>query len=335
MSENEDLDEKFSVSIETPSFDLNMEIKSEEDLEVAKTAFEKTASKTFGESELFEDQSRSVSDGVDDVMGWLEQLDQELTDLEEHVESVEERLSSQPDKDTREDDGLEDRVQGLQKYIEELEDRVQSLETRSESNPVQDEEEDVDEDPVVETGGSSGDTQDLIPRDEGFQGYGLQELRQFSEDRQHGIVEEAVRRNQPAESEEVCKEIFQASFQSGSQEYQWLNNTLRKLEKDDRVVSEKQVRKKIYWIDRDTDPVAGTKQLREIHGLDSDESLLCVHCQSRYGAFTDLDDAREHGDVVGHDSWVVASGSGPWNNDQTVQRIIERELGEEVLQSAG
>lgn len=168
----------------------------------------------------------------------------------------------------------------------------------------------------------------------------LDDVQGFELRTQRQLVLKAIEENHWVGRQGVGEALFDERPSSGSKEYIWINDRIMELE--DSLESKKDGRRTLFAPegtgddDSENERIDGTVTMKEALKMDlKDKSLICVRCNSKEGAFTDVTEARIHANEEDHDSWLVVNDDGPWNNSISVEGVIERELGEEVMERVG
>lgn len=367
----EDDDFHVDIAVNSQNLDLNIGVDSKDDLEGAinlvKSAF--------------------LDDGGDeeDLIGWVNQLDQELSELEEQVGELDAQSGEQdngklpagPDLEKQQEelakmlsdlrgdledlrvrveeevDEISEQIQknrdlaqdvdtdiaDLKKEVREITDRpVDSADSESaEEAPSQDEAtENKSEDASEDTGEESVPTE--VPELDEISSFDDVQTRELEVQRR--LVRKAIEENSWVGRQGVGEALFGERPSSGSKEYIWINDRIMELE--DSLESKKDGRRTLFAPegtgddDSENERIDGTVTMKEALKMDlKDKSLICVRCNSKEGAFTDVTEARIHANEEDHDSWLVVNDDGPWNNSISVEGVIERELGEEVMERVG
>lgn len=380
-------DDDILVVIHGPEQNASLKIKEKQDLSFAVSALEQISEKDLG---------IEVGDvGEEDLIGWVNQLDQEIDQLEDHLGELDARIGEKNHSDRHDQERkiakkiaclkLREKVEegGIpedwHKYHREIRDEMgeegvwpvasvyvhtvenytrdvrEELETEAQRDGVEDASDeavgDVDDEGIKEARSQhesgeneredasekTGEQSDTVKVPELDEIDSLEDIREYDGRVHRRVVRKVIEENYWIDRQGVGYVLFGERPVSGSKEYVWINDQIMAIE--DGLESKKDGRSRLYAPEgtpadeNQGDRIEGAKKLDEISEEDVDgKGVICVNCCSKEAAFTDLSVARVHRDTEDHDNWLIINDDGPWNNNIAIRGLIERELGQEVLE---
>lgn len=290
---NEDTAEQPSIKINVPqALEADIQVEEEEDLETVLANLELLARRQGFDTDVL---SRSVEDqgqqevlpeADKDLLGWLQQLDENLGTVEDHLQALdkrvdrvedelgggedsqlgevmdrirelEESLEELPKDVSRHLGEIRDQVRELEEYVDDVEDEVENLnqqfteshgETREEeaSEKQAEQEDDVDESEDEEDTTES----DTIDQEEDEAAEGLfrsvSAFRNLSTEQRADEIKQVIRENQPIGTSGICRKLFGYKAKSGTDAYTAVQNAMQDFR--DELEKEKDGRSRKYRV---------------------------------------------------------------------------------------
>jgi predicted nucleic acid-binding Zn-ribbon protein len=332
-SSSEDAAEQPSIKISVPQgLDAKIHVRDEEDLETVLANLELLARRKGFDTEILsprsveQGQQEPLADADKDLLGWLEQLDEDIGTVEGHIQDLDQRvdrvedefgggedsqlaeimdrleeldesIEDMPDDVSRHLGELREEISSLSDEVEELEDYTASLDDdlegfRQRISEIETEGSDEDSE-QVEKGGETveedSDDEDEVDEEAGGLYGSVEEFRDMDEETRKEEIFEVIDEKQPVDTSGICEALFGFEAGSGSREYAAVQEILSN-NKDD-LEKEKDGRTVLYSL---SDEEEGDSTEPEEQGEDSvDEEDAETETEGLYGSVESFKKLRD------------------------------------------